>query len=123
MNRSETTTFPRVRLDRTSKTPLHRQIHDQLAMAIREGHIGNNSRLPSTRVLAQLLGVSRNTVSLAYEELVADGAAVAKGGSGVRIDTRTPAPVFELAGVLRDAHYPAKLVYFNDPDGNSIPIN
>ncbi len=39
-------------------------------------------RLPSTRALAQRLGVSRNTVLSAYDELAAEGRLAARVGSG-----------------------------------------
>src|SRR5258708_39439300 len=64
---------PPIVLDRASPLPLHRQIHDQIAQAIRGGAIDYAARLPSTRVMAGLLRVSRNTVVAAYEDLPADG--------------------------------------------------
>ena len=53
--------------------PLYRRIYLSLKDAIRQGRIGPQSRLPSTRSLAHDLGVSRNTVVLAYEQLAAEG--------------------------------------------------
>ncbi|MBI3707042.1 MAG: PLP-dependent aminotransferase family protein [Proteobacteria bacterium] len=44
---------------------------------MRAGQLGPGTRLPSTRTLAADLNVSRNTVSLAYEQLVAEGYVVA----------------------------------------------
>jgi len=60
---------PPISLDRASKVPLHRQIHLQIAPAIRSGSIQYAARLPSTRMMAGLLGVSRNTVLAAYEDV------------------------------------------------------
>ena len=54
----------------------------QLRAAIRSGRLHAGSRLPATRVLARMAGVSRNTVLLAYEALVAQGLAVSRRGSG-----------------------------------------
>jgi len=59
---------PPISLDRASKVPLHRQIHLQIAQAIRSGSIQYEARLPSTRMMAGLLGVSRNTVLAAVRE-------------------------------------------------------
>ena len=115
--------FPQLVLDRTSATPLHRQIRDQIAAAIRNGTIPNNARLPSTRSLAELLGVSRNTAMVAYDDLVADGVMVGKRGSGMRVNRGTRAPAFELAEVFRSAQFPARLVYFQDLDCNPIALN
>ena len=48
-------------------------IYRALLEAIRAGRLPPGDRLPPTRSLAQDLGVSRNTVALAYERLVAEG--------------------------------------------------
>jgi hypothetical protein len=65
--------LPPIMLDRASKLPLHRQIHRQIARAIRDCKVPYEARLPSSRVLARILGVSRNTVLAAYDDLVAEG--------------------------------------------------
>lgn len=122
MNRDRKVAVPDLALDRISRISLHCQIYDQIAAAIRNSTIPNNSRLPSTRFLAQLLGISRNTVATAYDELVADGLLVGKRGSGMRTSWGTQVPAFDLAGVLRSAHYPARFVYFQDIDGNPISL-
>lgn len=49
---------------------------------ILKGLIPNNSKLPSTRELSQILKVSRNSVNLAYEELKADGLIYSVSGKG-----------------------------------------
>jgi GntR family transcriptional regulator/MocR family aminotransferase len=64
---------PPITLDRASKIPLHRQIRHQIAQAVSGGHIQYEARLPSTRVMARVLDVSRNTVLAAYEDLAVDG--------------------------------------------------
>ena len=53
--------------------PLHRRIYDALKSTILGGQLGPGARLPSSRALAADLAVSRNTVSLAYEQLAAEG--------------------------------------------------
>jgi GntR family transcriptional regulator/MocR family aminotransferase len=53
--------------------PLYRRIYLSLKDSIRAGRIAPATRLPSTRALAEDLGVSRNTVLLAYEQLAAEG--------------------------------------------------
>src|SRR5436305_12370187 len=54
--------LPDILLDRQSREPLHKQITRQIAHAIREGSMRPGCRLPSTRRLAHMLSVSRNTV-------------------------------------------------------------
>lgn len=70
-------------LDRSSRQPLATQLTDQLREAIREGRLRAGARLPSSRALADQLGLSRNTVLRAYETLVAEGLAESRTASGV----------------------------------------
>jgi GntR family transcriptional regulator / MocR family aminotransferase len=60
-------------LDFHSKKTLQTQIYEQLVSYIRERRLKPGSALPSSRDLSEQLGVSRNTVSEAYEKLAADG--------------------------------------------------
>jgi GntR family transcriptional regulator/MocR family aminotransferase len=59
-----------------------------LREAIRSGRLAPQARLPSTRVLAAELGLARNTVAAAYEQLVAEGYLEARVGSGTRVRLR-----------------------------------
>ena len=65
--------------------PLQRQVEDQLRAAIREGRIAAGERLPSSRVLAGDLDVSRGVVSDAYGQLAAEGWLVVAPRSGPRV--------------------------------------
>src|SRR5215468_11699425 len=63
---------------REASGPLYRRVYHALKAMIRAGRLGPAARLPSTRVLARDLGVSRNTVMLAYEQLAAEGYLVSR---------------------------------------------
>jgi len=76
-----------VELDRTAAEPLHRQLADGLRNAIRTGRLAPHARMPSTRVLATDLGVSRRLVVDAYSQLVAEGFLLSRHGSGTRVAT------------------------------------
>ncbi|MGH2343100.1 PLP-dependent aminotransferase family protein [Segnochrobactraceae bacterium EtOH-i3] len=52
---------------------LQRQIHARLVEAILDGTLSPFEALPASRVLAERIGVSRNTVVLVYERLAEDG--------------------------------------------------
>lgn len=56
--------------------------------AVRTGRLAPGTRLPPSRSLAADLGVSRNTVTDSYAELVAEGWLTAQQGSGTRVATR-----------------------------------
>jgi len=84
---SGTTSGPEllVELDPTTAEPLHRQLTNGLRDAIRTGRLAPQTRLPSTRVLAADLGVSRRLVVDAYGQLVAEGFLLSRHGSGTRV--------------------------------------
>src|SRR6185437_8317673 len=76
-----------VELDRAAPEPLHRQLANGLRDAIRTGRLSPATRLPSTRVLAADLGVSRRLVVDAYSQLAAEGFLLTTHGSGTRVAT------------------------------------
>jgi len=73
-------------LDREAPTTLGAQLQDQLRDAIRGGRLSDGERLPSTRALAQELGVSRGLVVDAFAQLEAEGYLVGKPGSSTRVN-------------------------------------
>lgn len=62
--------------------PLHAQLTRALKAAILDGRYGVGSRLPPSRTLGRELGLSRNTVMTAYEQLRAEGFVTGRVGSG-----------------------------------------
>ncbi len=77
--------------------PLYRRVYLALKAKIRAGGLGPATRVPSTRALARDLGVSRNTVMLAYEQLAAEGYLVSRhrgatSVAGVAPPRSAPAP-------------------------------
>jgi len=65
--------------------PLFRQVYAGLRLAILSGTFRAGERLPSTRELADELGISRTVVLLAYDQLIAEGFAAGRGGSGTYV--------------------------------------
>ena len=61
------------------------RIYQQLLEAILDGRLREGDRLPATRVLAEQLAVSRTTVSVAYERLVAEGYLEGRVGDGTYV--------------------------------------
>ena len=72
-------------VDRSADVPLGQQVQGALRSAIRAGRLRSGERLPSTRQLADQLGVSRGLVVSAYEQLLAEGYVVSAVGSGTRV--------------------------------------
>lgn len=73
-------------LDPASNLNLQTQIRQKLVDAILKGAFPRGSRLPSSRKLAEQLGVARNTVVLAYEQLIEEGYLESRQRSGVFVN-------------------------------------
>lgn len=70
--------------------------------------------------MAQRLGVSRNTVLTAYEELVALGIVRGRPGAGMFVGLSIPR--VDVSTVMREALFPTRTVVIHDVDGNGIYI-
>ena len=75
------------------KIPLYEQIYAAIRRDIEEGSITCGEKLPSTRLLAANLSVSRFTVDLAYGQLVSEGYIQARAGSGFFVCDLSDLPV------------------------------
>lgn len=102
-------------IDRGGNRPLHVQLSGQIRQNILDGLLPGGTRLPSTRQLAESLGVSRNVVLAAYDELYAEGCTETRHGSGTYVveglnSQQAPRPVPEHSS-------PRWL-----PDGSTVPV-
>jgi len=79
---------PVVSVDRSSPTPLYRQLYEGFRQAILERRLRAGQRIPSTRMLAQELRVSRFPLLNAFEQLVAEGYFESAPGSGTFVASR-----------------------------------
>ena len=77
-------------IDANSPEPLHRQLYNELRTAILSGRLPSGSRLPASRELAQVTGLSRNTVLSAYDQLIAEGYIESRAGSGTYVASSLP---------------------------------
>jgi len=75
-------------LDRCSDVSLYKQISYHLKRMIESGTLQVGMRLPGSRFLARTLGVSRNTVVLAYDLLEDDGYIEQRGRKGAFVTFR-----------------------------------
>ncbi|MCX7350237.1 MAG: PLP-dependent aminotransferase family protein [Alphaproteobacteria bacterium] len=71
-----------VHIRRNEHSSLQTQIREALVSAILDGQLAREEPIPSTRKMAKSLGVSRNTVVLAYQGLLDDGYLKARERSG-----------------------------------------
>ena len=92
-------------LDRACDVPLFRQLYARLKEAILQGALAPGARLPATRELCRQLGVSRQTVLAAYDQLTSEGYLRGGVGQGTFVDEALPlarqAPAPASPGLLR----------------------
>ena len=81
-----------------SGAPVNRVLYECLREAIRDGSLPASSRLPPTRDLAAELALSRNTVTHAYEQLLAEGYLRTRVGSGTFVADILPDRVLWSGG-------------------------
>src|SRR5438876_2818462 len=83
--------FEMIRLDRNIAEPLYHQLYRQIRDELKSGSFSDgSSRLPSSRVLATDLGISRLTVKLALSRLHAEGYLRSRIGSGTFVADPLP---------------------------------
>ena len=78
----------KISVSRATRAPLGAQIYSAIREGIENGRIASGARLPSWQDLAAQLGVSRGTVRVAYERLIAEHFAVGLGPAGTRVAER-----------------------------------
>lgn len=72
-------------IDRRALTPLFRQVYAAISSAIVDGRLRAGVKLPASRAMAEQFGLSRTVVVAAYEQLLAEGYATGRVGSGTYV--------------------------------------
>ncbi|MCL2498694.1 MAG: GntR family transcriptional regulator [Symbiobacteriaceae bacterium] len=72
-------------LEKKNGIPLYMQLAEQLRSMILSGRLNVREKLATERVLSQVLSISRNTVSLAYQELEVQGLIYSRQGNGTYV--------------------------------------
>ncbi len=81
---------PMIRIDRNSERSLQTQIYDEIRDAIVRGTLKPGEQLPVSRILAEQLVISRNTVMFAYDRLIAEGYIVPRPRAGMFVNDKIP---------------------------------
>jgi GntR family transcriptional regulator len=107
-------------INRKTGIPIYLQLSRQIEQMVLAGHWEKGMKLPTEREMAQRLGLSRNTVSMAYRELESQGLLFSRQGRGtfvtMGLNTLGPRDRRErLAGALEMCLEEALLLGF-DPE-------
>jgi len=107
-------------INRKTGIPIYLQLSRQIEQMVLSGHWEKGMKLPTEREMAQRLGLSRNTVSMAYRELESQGLLFSRQGRGtfvtMGLNTMGPRDRRErLAGALEMCLEEALLLGF-DPE-------
>src|SRR5579872_4144317 len=82
--------LPVVAVARGSSVPLHRQIYDAFRSMVLDHRLQPGQQIPSTRALADSLGISRIPALAAYEQLIAEGYIESRHGAGTFVTASLP---------------------------------
>jgi DNA-binding transcriptional regulator YhcF (GntR family) len=74
--------FINIEISKKSGVPLYIQVKKQIMDEIKKGTLKVGTKMPTERELSQSLGVSRNTISTAYNDLEQEGALKSYQGKG-----------------------------------------
>ena len=86
-------------LDASGSTNLQQQLMQKLISAIVSGYFAAGSKMPSSRKLAEQLGIARNTVVHAYQQLVDEGYLLSRERSGIYVNDQ----LFDCPGTAEQA--------------------
>lgn len=75
-------------IDAASHVPIHRQLAQQIRLAVARGRLRTGERVPSVRELSRQLVVNPNTIARVYGDLEHDGVLVTRPGLGVFVAPR-----------------------------------
>lgn len=88
-----------IQLDFTAEKPLYQQLYEAFRQAIVNKKLAGGVKLPSHRDLSEMLGVSRNTLVNALDQLVAEGYLVTRVGAGTFVTSRLPEFSIQMPGI------------------------
>ncbi len=93
-----------------SDIPASKQLFAQIQFAIASGQYPPGHRLPSTRQLAMITGLHRNTISKVYQQLEESGLVESVAGSGIYVKiherenhNNSDSPVVAASNLIKDA--------------------
>ena len=116
-----------ISLDRKSGSSMTRQLIEGIRKLIHDARLAEGDKLPSTRDAASGLGLSRNIVAVAYDQLTAEGYLAPKKGAGTFVASGVlpfPDAAEKSVAVKYAPDGSGRIIHFNagNPDLASFPI-
>lgn len=87
MKQKKTAYFPNLVLE---EGPIGSQVYHAIRKAILDGRLSSGSRLPSSRTLAEMMSISRNSVIAGFERLIDEGYLFTRRGAGTFVASTIP---------------------------------
>lgn len=100
-----------IELDHDHSSPIYLQLANSLAALIKRGVLKPGFKLPGSRKLADLLGLNRNTILVALDELTAEGWVVTEKRKGVFVNKKLPLNQYRKPGKDMIGSIPEKTPY------------
>lgn len=85
-----------INIDTNSGVALHHQLYKEIKQAILNGRLKPAQKIPSSRALAQLLGLSRTTITNCYDELTSEGYLESTTGLGTFVCQNLPEKLLQI---------------------------
>jgi GntR family transcriptional regulator / MocR family aminotransferase len=97
-----------LKLERQSGQTLQNQLFEQIRSLILSGKLKPGTAMPATRSLSEQLGVSRNTVLLAYDRLIAEDYLQTQEAVGTYVNSHLPTDSLVLKAPVQPLLLPDK---------------
>ncbi|MFH7000717.1 MocR-like pyridoxine biosynthesis transcription factor PdxR [Flavobacterium bizetiae] len=110
-----------IQIDRNSSVNIYIQVCNNFVSLITNGTLQPSDVLPSSRILADLIGINRNTVKLAYEELISQGWAESVERKGVFVLSKLPVISKAKIPEPNKSHNQQESFIWTNHFSNSIP--
>ncbi len=109
-----------IELDSDSQQSLQNQVFESIREQILTGNLKSGMMMPSTRLLNEQLGVSRNTIIHAYDRLIAEGYLFSKKTVGTFVNPNLPDVSLRLmrevsSNTIQQTKYSEEQIYKRQP--------
>ena len=102
------------RLAEQDDDKLYKRLYNAIRISILDGSLKPSIRIPASRDLAKMLGLSRNTVLTVYEQLLAEGYLLTRKGSGTFVADTLPDSYLSSGAVAISSEQKKQPVQFSE---------